>query len=113
MGELVKKETEKQKAIANAEREKEVVNITNEMRILEKKGDQEVSQMNNDLLKRAAETEADIKKAAIEKEAEANLNLFTPEYIKLEMAKAISPNTNYYFSGDSAIVGAVMEKIVN
>jgi len=111
--ELVKKETEKQQAIANAEREKEVVNITNEMRILEKKGDQEVSDMNNALLRLKAETEADIKKAAIEKEAEANLKLFTPEYIKLQMAKAISPNTKYYFSGDNAIVSSVMERIIN
>jgi len=111
--ELIKKETEKQKAIANAEREKQVVEITNQARILEKEGDQKISELNNALLKLAGEVEADIKKAAIEKEAEANLKLFTPEYIKLNMAKAISPNTKYYFSGDNAIVSAVMEKIVS
>merc|ERR1712226_832982 len=111
--ELVKKETWEQTAIANAERDKEVVNITNQMRVLEKKGDQEISEIQNSLLKLKGETEADIKKAAVEKEAEANLKLFTPEYIKLNMAKFISPNTKYYFSGESSIFSAVMDKIID
>jgi len=111
--EHVKKETEKQAAIANAEMEKEVVQITNKIRIMEKKGDQEISEMNNALLKLAGETKSDIKKAAVEKEAEANLKLFTADYVKLEMAKSVSPNSKYYFSGENGIVSSLLQRIVN
>merc|ERR1719356_2114939 len=102
--ELVKKETEKQKAIADAERDKTVMEITNERRILEKEGDQKVSQLHNEQLRLVGENEANIKAYGIEKEAEANRKLLTAEYVKLNMAKAISPNTKYYFSGDKGII---------
>ena len=111
--ELVKKETEKQKAIADAERDKTVMEITNERRILEKEGDQKVSMLHQQQLKLEGETAASIKKMAIEKEAEANKVLFTPEYVKLTMAKAISPNMKYYFSGENGIVSGLIGKIMN
>ena len=111
--ELVKKETEKQKAIADAERDKTVTEITNERRILEKEGDQKVSTLHQQQLKLEGETAASIKKMAIEKEAEANKVLFTPEYVKLTMAKAISPNMKYYFSGENSIVSGLIGKIMN
>merc|ERR1712183_894779 len=89
--ELVKKETEKQKAIADAERDKTVMEITNERRILEKEGDQKVSELHNEQLRLVGENEANIKAYAIEKEADANRKLLTAEYVKLNLAKAISP----------------------
>merc|ERR1712113_841683 len=54
--ELVKKETEKQKAIADAERDKTVMEITNERRILEKEGDQKVSELHQQQLRLEGET---------------------------------------------------------
>ena len=111
--ELVKKETEKQKAIADAERDKTVMEITNERRILEKEGDQKVSELHQQQLRLEGETAASIKQLAIEKEAEANKLLFTPEYVKLTMAKAISPNMKYYFSGENSIVSGLIGKIMN
>jgi len=111
--ELVKKETEKQKAIADAERDKTVMEITNERRILEKEGDQKVSQLHNEQLRLVGENEANIKAYGIEKEAEANRKLLTAEYVKLNMAKAISPNTKYYFSGEKGIVSGLLSKIMD
>ena len=111
--ELVKKETEKQKAIADAERDKTVMEITNERRILEKEGDQKVSELHQQQLRLVGENEANIKAYSIEKEAEANKKLLTPGYLKLNMAKAISPNTKYYFSGDKGIVSGLISKIMD
>merc|ERR1711936_1249066 len=111
--ELVKKETEKQKAIADAERDKTVMEITNERRILEKEGDQKVSELHNEQLRLVGENDANIKAYAIEKEAEANRKLLTAEYVKLNMAKAISPNTKYYFSGERGIVSGLLSKIMD
>jgi len=111
--ELVKKETEKQKAIADAERDKTVMEITNERRILEKEGDQKVSQLHNEQLRLVGENEANIKAYAIEKEADANRKLLTAEYVKLNMAKAISPNTKYYFSGEKGIISGLLSKIMD
>ena len=111
--ELVKKETEKQKAIADAERDKTVMEITNERRIVEKEGDQKVSELHQQQLRLEGETAASIKQLAIEKEAEANKLLFTPEYVKLAMAKSISPNMKYYFSGENSIVSGLIGKIMD
>ena len=111
--ELVKKETEKQKAIADAERDKTVMEITNERRILEKEGDQKVSELHQQQLRLVGENEANIKAYSIEKEAEANKKLLTPGYLKLNLAKAISPNTKYYFSGDKGIVSGLISKIMD
>ena len=111
--ELVKKEKEKQKAIADAERDKTVMEITNERRIVEKEGDQKVSELHQQQLRLEGETAASIKQLAIEKEAEANKLLFTPEYVKLTMAKAISPNMKYYFSGENSIVSGLIGKIMD
>ena len=111
--ELVKKETEKQKAIADAERDKTVMEITNERRIVEKEGDQKVSELHQQQLRLEGETAASIKQLAIEKEAEANKVLFTPEYVKLMMAKSISPNMKYYFSGENSIVSGLIGKIMD
>merc|ERR1712105_198943 len=101
------------KAIADAERDKTVMEITNERRILEKEGDQKVSQLHNEQLRLVGENEANIKAYAIEKEAEANKKLLTTEYVKLNMAKAISPNTKYYFSGEKGIVSGLISKIMD
>merc|ERR1712110_315190 len=89
-----------------------VMEITNE-RILEKEGDQKVSQLHNEQLRLVGENEANIKAYAIEKEAEANRKLLTAEYVKLNMAKAISPNTKYYFSGEKGIVSGLLSKILD
>jgi len=64
-------------------------------------------------LRLEGETAASIKQLDLEKEAEANKVLFTPEYVKLMMAKSISPNMKYYFSGENSIVSGLIGKIMD
>ena len=39
--------------------------------------------------------------------------LLTAEYVKLNLAKAISQNTKYYFSGEKGIVSGLLSKIMD
>jgi len=109
--EKIKKETELIKALADAEREKQVLEIHIEEKILEKEGEKNISMINNEIKKEAEENDAQIKKYKIEQEALANSKLHTPEYVKLHLAKSISNNTKFYFSENSA-VGSLFANIL-
>ena len=47
-----------------------------------------------------------------EKEAEANKELYTQEYVSLQLASKLSDNTKFYFSGETSPLGAIMTKIL-
>ena len=64
-----------------------------------KEGEMKVSQINNEIKKAAEENDANIKKYKKESEAVANKNLYTPEYVQLQLANALANNTKFYFSG--------------
>merc|ERR1711970_448747 len=70
--EKIKKETELIKAVADAERQKAVLEITIQERIIEKEGAKNVSLINNEIKREAENNEANIAKYKLEKEAEAN-----------------------------------------
>merc|ERR1712179_273594 len=99
--EKIKKETELLKAVADAERQKQVLEINIQQRIIEEEGAKNVSLINNE-----------IKKAAEQKEAEANNALYTGNYIKLNLAKTLSNNTKFYFSGQQSELGGLLAKII-
>merc|ERR1711892_16532 len=65
--EEIKKKTELIKAVADAERQKAVLEITIQERIIEKEGAQQVSLINNEIKKAAENNEADIAKYKLEK----------------------------------------------
>jgi len=111
--ESIKKETEKIRAIADAERNKAVLQIKIQEKIIEKEGEMNISLINNNILKAKEENIANIEKYKIEKQAEANKALYTPEYVQLNMAKTMSNNTKYYFSGQESVFGGLMSKIFN
>ena len=90
-------------ALADAEREKQVLEIHIEEKILAKEGEKNISMINNEIRKEAEENDAQIKKYKIEQEAIANAQLHTPEYVKLHLAKSISNNTKFYFSENSGV----------
>ncbi|XP_023335671.1 erlin-2 [Eurytemora carolleeae] len=110
--EQIKKEIEMIKAIADAERNKAVLEITIQQRILEKEGERNVSSLENLIKKEKEENLANIEMYRIEKEAEANTKLYTEPYIKLNLAKQLSSNTKFYFSGETSPLGAIFEKII-
>ena len=45
-------------------------------------------------------------------EAEANNALYTQEYIKLNLAKSLSNNTKFYFSGQKSELGSLFNRIL-
>ena len=45
-------------------------------------------------------------------EAEANDALYTDKYIKLNMARSLSNNTKFYFSGQQSELGSLLNKIL-
>ena len=112
--EEIKKKTEELKAVADAERSKKVQSITMEKMILEKEGQQKLSALENDILKARKENDANIQNYAKKQLALANKELFNNTgYIQLEMAKALSTNTKFFFSGEQSALGALLSKIMN
>ena len=99
-------------AVADAERQKAVLEIKIQEQILEKEGQKNVSTINNDIRREEEENEADIAKYKIEKEAEANSKLFTDKFVQLNLAKSLSNNTKFYFSGDNSALGSIFQKVL-
>ena len=110
--ERIKKETETIKAVLDAERQKKVLEIDIQKEILRKEGEKKLSTLENEILKAREESKANVTSYSKMKLAEANKNLYSPEYIRLEMAKALSQNTKFFFSGDNSPLGSVLAKIM-
>ena len=98
--------------MADAKREKAVLEVKIQEEILEEEGKKNVSAIRNERIKEEAENEANIAKYRIEKEAEANSKLFTEEYVKINVARSLSNNTKFYFSGDKSAMGSIFSKIL-
>jgi len=110
--EKIKKETELIKAVADAERHKKVLEIEIQERIMEKEGNKNVSLIENEIKRVAESNEADIAKYKLEKEAEANELLYTEQYTKLNLAKSLTQNAKFYFSGQNSELGGLMQRIL-
>merc|ERR1711872_598180 len=110
--EKIKKETELIKAVADAERHKKVLEIEIQERIMEKEGNKNVSLIENEIKRVAESNEADIAKYKLEKEAEANELLYTEQYTKLHLAKSLTQNAKFYFSGQNSELGGLMQRIL-
>ena len=111
--EKIKKETESIKAILDAERERDVLKIDIEKQLLEKEGEQKRNDIQNQIIKDREQNIANITAYAKERAAEANKLLYTDSYVKLEMAKSLSNNTKFYFSGETSPLGGLLTKILN
>jgi len=110
--EEIKKETQLLKAIADAKREKEVLEIKIEEQILETEGKQKISEINNKIVKDKQNNLADIAKYAKDKEAAGNTQLYSPEYVKLQVAQSLANNTKFFFSGQDSVLGGLLTKIL-
>lgn len=110
--EEIKKETELLKAVADAKREKEVLEIKIQEQILETEGKQKISEINNNIVKDRENNLADIAKYKKDKEAEGNRQLYSDQYVKLQMAQSLTNNTKFYFSGQDSVLGGLLTKIL-
>lgn len=108
----IKKETESIKAVLDAERHKKVLAIDIEKDILEKEGEKNLSTLNNIIIKEREENKANVEKYRKTQEADANKLLYTKDFVRLEMAKHLSENTKFFFSGEASPLGAILTKIM-
>merc|ERR1712108_109648 len=106
-----KKETESLKAVADANRQKAVLEIDIQKEILRKESEKNLSLIENDILKEREQNKADIENYKKTKASEANSKLYSKEYIQLEIAKSLSSNTKFFFSGDNTPLGAILAKV--
>lgn len=96
----------------DAERQKKVLAIEIEKDILKKEGEKNLASLENVLIKEREENQANIEKYRKTQEAEAYKLLYTNAFVRLEMAKALSKNTKFFFSGESSPLGALLTKIM-
>jgi len=90
-----------------------VLEIDVQKQILQKEGDKQLSTLENEILKDRKQAAADAEKYTKEKQAEANKLLFDNDgYVQLEMAKSLSTNTKFFFSGDQSPLGSVFARIM-
>lgn len=90
-------ETERKRAIIEAEKQAEVAKINLEKQLTEKQNLQRMEQIANEMIVAKAKAQADAEFYRAQKEAEANRVRITPELIQLEAVRAIANNTKMYF----------------
>merc|ERR1712039_847265 len=110
--EKIKKETESILAVEDAERQKKVLEIDIQKDILRKDGVKTISAKENEIVKERENSLADVEAYKKLKQAEANKELYSEQYIRLEMAKALSNNTKFFFSGETSVLGGLLQKVM-
>ncbi|KAK9878773.1 hypothetical protein WA026_023753 [Henosepilachna vigintioctopunctata] len=90
-------ETERKRAIIEAEKEAQVAKIQYEQKVMEKESHQRISQIEDEmhLARQKSHTDADFYR--LQQKAEANKLLFTPEYIELKKFESLGQNSKVYF----------------
>jgi len=93
-------ETERKKAVIEAEKEAMVAKIKYEQNILERESMQKIESITDQmhLAKEKSKTDAEFYK--VQKQAEANQLLLTGEYLELKRIEAMSTNNKVYFGPD-------------
>merc|ERR1719411_1853361 len=93
-------ETERKKAVIEAEKEAMVAKIRYEQHILEKEATQKMETINDEVHLAKEKSRADAEFYKVERSATANRLLLTPEYLELKKIEAISSNNKVYFGPD-------------
>jgi len=93
-------ETERKKAVIEAEKEAQVAKIKYEQNILEKEAMQKMETINDQMhvAKEKSKTDAEFYK--IQKQAEANKLLLNKEFLELKRIEAMASNNKVYFGPD-------------
>jgi len=110
--EKIRKETDLQLALLDAEREKQVLAIELDKEILRKEGEKQQSSLQNDIVRDREQSVADVEAYKKTKAAAANQELYSEKYVQLEMARALSNNTKFFFSGETSVLGGLLNNIM-
>merc|ERR1712198_518942 len=93
-------ETERKKAVIEAEKEASVAKIQYERKILEKESLQKMAKIEDEMHLAKEKSRTDAEYYRIKREAEANAPLLTKEYLDLKKFEALSTNRKVYFGPD-------------
>merc|ERR1711874_439942 len=93
-------ETERKKAVIEAEKEAMVAKIKYEQNIQEKESMQKMEAINDDIHLAKERSRADAEFYKIERSATANKLLLSKEYLELKKIEAMSVNNKVYFGPD-------------
>jgi len=90
-------ETERKKAVIEAEKQAQISKIQFEQKIMEKQSVQRMEQIENKILSDRYRAQADNDLYIAQKQADANKLLLTSEYLELKKYEAIASNSKIYF----------------
>merc|ERR1719436_2319048 len=93
-------ETDRKKAVIEAEKEAQVAKIRHEQNILEKESLQKMGTINDEVHLAKEKSRADAEFYKIQKAATANKLLLSEEYLELKKIEAMSVNNKVYFGPD-------------
>jgi len=93
-------ETERKKAVIEAEKEASVAKIQYERKILEKESMQKMAAIEDQMHLAKEKSQTDAQYYKIKREAESNALLLTKEYLDLRKFEALSTNRKVYFGPD-------------
>lgn len=93
-------ETERKKAIIEAEKNQQVAKINYEQKIMEKESLKKMSIIEDDMFFNREKMRADAEFYTKEKLAEGNQLLLTKEYLQLRKYESIAQNSKIYFGSD-------------
>lgn len=93
-------ETERKKAIIEAEKKSQVASIMHKQTIAEKETQKRISQLEDESHLASQRAKADAEFYRVQKEAEANRLLLTPEYLELRRIEAVAKNNKIYYGQD-------------
>ena len=93
-------ETERKRAVIEAEKHAQVSKIKKEQEIQEKEAMKKMSMIEDEMFKLRQRMKADVEFYSAQKKADANNLLLTPAYLELKKYEAIANNAKVYFGPD-------------
>nr|CAH0109846.1 unnamed protein product [Daphnia galeata] len=93
-------ETERKKAVIEAEKEAQVAKINFEQKVMEKESIKTMSIIEDEIVTNRHKSRADADFYSLERQAKANELLLTPQYLELKRYESITANTKLYFGAN-------------
>ena len=112
-------ETERKKALIEAEKAKAVEAVMLERKLKQKESEQQIANIDNEMVMARSKADADAELYKSMKEAEANKLRLTPEVLQLEAVRALANNTkvfwgdrlpSLYVDGSAGLLGSVQQQ---
>merc|ERR1712037_1036841 len=93
-------ETDRKKAVIEAEKEAQVAKIQYERKIMEKESNQKIAEIEDKIHMAREGAKSDAEFYRVQKQAEANKLLLTKEYLELQKYSSLTSNQKVYFGPD-------------